>query len=103
MSEGDFVKVEIEDNGSGISKDDLEHVFERFFRSDSSRGTKRGGTGLGLAIVKKLIEDHGGRVGVSSELGVGSCFWFTLRKYHCECAKCEEVEDAEYSVVSKHR
>ncbi len=95
------VKVEIEDNGPGIAEDDLKHIFERFFRADTSRGTRKGGSGLGLAIVKKIIEDHGGKVGAESTFGEGSCFWFTLPVYMENNAICEEVEDAEYSAVTK--
>ncbi len=95
------VKVEIEDNGPGIGKEDLTHIFERFFRADTSRGTRKGGSGLGLAIVKKIIEDHGGKVGAESTLGEGSCFWFTLPIYMENNVICEEVEDAEYSAVTK--
>ncbi len=93
------VRVEIEDNGPGIAPEDLEHVFERFYRADTSRGTRKGGSGLGLAIVKKIIEDHGGTVGANSTLGKGSCFFFTLPIYSENNVKCEEIEDAEYSEV----
>ena len=96
------VKVEIEDNGPGIGEEDLKHIFERFFRADSSRGTRKGGSGLGLAIVKKIIEDHGGKVGARSKLGEGSCFFFTLPIYTENNVICEEVEDAEYSALPKN-
>lgn len=92
----DFVRVEIEDNAAGIAAEDLPHVFERFYRADSSRGTKKGGTGLGLAISKKIIEDHGGTIGVESNIGEGTTFSFTVPK--CTKGNCfEEVEDAEFS------
>ncbi len=93
------VRVEVEDNGPGIAEADLEHIFERFYRADSSRGTRKGGSGLGLAIVKKIIEDHGGEVGASSTFGEGSTFFFTLPVYTENNKKCEEVEDAEYSAL----
>jgi signal transduction histidine kinase len=96
------VKVEIEDNGPGIEEKDLEHLFERFYRADSSRGTRKGGSGLGLAIVKKIIEDHGGKVGAASTPGEGSTFFFTLPIYTENNAICEEVEDAEYSALPKN-
>ncbi len=76
----DKILVEIEDNGLGIGKEDLPRVFERFYRTDKGRSREQGGTGLGLAIVKHIIEAHGERITVRSELGVGSTFSFTLKK-----------------------
>ncbi|NMD43484.1 MAG: cell wall metabolism sensor histidine kinase WalK, partial [Firmicutes bacterium] len=70
--------VRVEDTGCGIPKKDLPFVFERFFRIDRARSREMGGTGLGLAIVRETIEAHGGRVGVESEEGKGSNFYFTL-------------------------
>lgn len=78
---GDYVQVEIEDNGRGISKEDIPFIFERFYRADTSRNTKKGGTGLGLAIAKKIIEDHSGKIWATSELGKGTTIIFTLKKY----------------------
>lgn len=81
ISEDDyFVKVEIEDNGKGIAKEDLEKIFERFYRTDASRNSSKGGSGLGLAISKKIIEDHNGSIWASSKEGVGTIIHFTLRK-----------------------
>ncbi len=98
--DGDFVRFEIEDNAAGIGEADLPHIFERFYRADSSRGTRKGGTGLGLAISKKIIEDHGGMISVTSKLGEGTTFTFTVPM--CTKGNCyEEVEDAEYSKVTK--
>ena len=59
---GDFVQVEIEDNGKGIASKDLPNVFERFYRTDASRNSSKGGSGIGLSIVKKIIEEHGGKI-----------------------------------------
>lgn len=78
---GDFIKVEIEDNGKGISKNDLPHVFERMYRADASRNSATGGSGIGLAIVRKIIEDHGGRIWAESKEGVGTVICFVIRKY----------------------
>lgn len=75
-----FVRIEIEDNGPGIPEEDLPHIFERFYRGDSSRNSSRGGSGLGLAIVKMIISDHGGEVGADSIVGTGTRFHFTLKK-----------------------
>ena len=58
---GDFIQVEIEDNGKGIAAKDLPNIFDRFYRTDSSRNSSKGGSGIGLSIVRKIIEDHGGQ------------------------------------------
>ncbi|MDO4909908.1 MAG: HAMP domain-containing sensor histidine kinase [Corynebacterium sp.] len=71
-------KIAIIDNGVGMSPKDAQHVFERFYRTDSSRSRESGGSGLGLAIVKSLVEAHKGTVSVESELGKGSTFTVTL-------------------------
>jgi two-component system phosphate regulon sensor histidine kinase PhoR len=74
----DFCKVMVTDTGIGIPETDLPHVFERFYRVDKARSREVGGTGLGLAIVKHLVQTQGGEVGVSSQYGKGSQFYFTL-------------------------
>ncbi|ACX52145.1 multi-sensor signal transduction histidine kinase [Ammonifex degensii KC4] len=73
-----WVRIEVEDTGIGIPQDCLPRVFERFFRVDRARSRASGGTGLGLSIVKHIVELHGGKVGVESELGKGSRFWVYL-------------------------
>lgn len=73
-----FVRVTVRDTGEGIASADIPHIFERFYRADKSRARGTGGTGLGLAIAKAWIEAMGGQIGVESELGRGSTFWFTL-------------------------
>ena len=70
--------VAVQDTGEGIMPEDVPHVFDRFYRGDKSRARERGGTGLGLAITKSLIEAMNGSIGVESERGKGSRFWFTL-------------------------
>lgn len=77
---GEYVQLEIEDNGSGIGKDELPFIFERFYRADASRNSKKGGSGLGLAIAKKVIEDHSGQIWAESEPGKGTTIIFTLKK-----------------------
>ena len=77
---GDFVQIEIEDNGRGIGTKELPNIFERFYRADASRHSA-GGSGIGLSIVKKIIEDHGGKIWASSTLGKGPVMYFVLRKY----------------------
>ncbi len=81
LDEVDSVRIEIEDNGKGIAPKDLARIFERFYRTDSSRNSSQGGSGIGLSIVKKIIEDHGGYIWATSKEGEGTCIHFVLRKY----------------------
>ena len=78
---GDFIQVEIEDNGRGIAVKDLPLIFDRFYRADASRNSALGGSGIGLSIVRKIIEDHGGKIWANSKLGTGTIMFFVLRKY----------------------
>lgn len=78
---GDFVQVEIEDNGKGIDSKDLPYIFDRFYRTDVSRNSSKGGSGIGLSIVRKIMEDHGGKVWATSKPEIGTCVYFVLRKY----------------------
>lgn len=78
---GDFIQVELEDNGKGIAAKDLPNIFDRFYRTDTSRNSSKGGSGIGLSIVKKIIEDHGGQVWASSKEHIGTTMYFVLRKY----------------------
>ncbi len=76
---GEGIRLEVEDNGIGISKSDLDRIFERFYRVDKARSRERGGTGLGLAIVKHIILAHKGNVEVRSRINHGSVFSVVLR------------------------
>ena len=78
---GDFIQVEIEDNGRGISARDLPYIFDRFYRADASRNSATGGSGIGLSIVKKIIEDHGGKIWATSKEAIGTVMYFVIRKY----------------------
>lgn len=81
LDEVDSIRVEIEDNGRGIAQQDLQKVFDRFYRTDASRNSAQGGSGIGLSIVKKIIEDHGGYIWATGREGEGTCMHFVLRKY----------------------
>lgn len=74
----DQFTIEVADTGTGIAPADLQRIFDRFWRADSSRSRTTGGSGLGLAIARKLIEAHDGQITATSRLGVGSAFTITL-------------------------
>ena len=77
---GDFVQIEIEDNGKGIGAKELPYIFDRFYRTDSSRNSSKGGSGIGLSIVRKIVEDHGGKIWATSKETIGTEIHFILRK-----------------------
>ena len=76
----DHYVIEVRDNGIGIDEKHLKHLFDRFYRVDSSRSRSLGGSGLGLSIVKHIIESHNQSISVNSTLGIGTTFTFTLDK-----------------------
>jgi two-component system, OmpR family, phosphate regulon sensor histidine kinase PhoR len=78
-ADADYLALVVADTGIGIPNDDLERVFERFYRTDTSRARTSGGFGLGLAIVRDLVNAMGGSITVESKVGEGSCFRVLLR------------------------
>jgi two-component system OmpR family sensor kinase len=99
---GDNAVLEVADGGPGMSQDDAHRVFERFYRTDSSRARSSGGTGLGLSIVDSLVTAHSGTVTVTTAPGRGSCFRVSLPRYadaHTEAAKVDQEVDQEASPV----
>jgi signal transduction histidine kinase len=78
--EKDWLRAEVADVGIGIPDEKLSRIFDRFYQADGSSRRRFGGAGLGLAIVKRIIEANGGEVGVMSEIGKGSVFYFVIPK-----------------------
>jgi two-component system, OmpR family, sensor histidine kinase ResE len=78
QKEQSYLKVDIEDTGIGIPKEDVPYVFDRFYKADKARTRAKGGTGLGLAIAKNIVEVHDGNISVTSVLGEGTTFTFYL-------------------------
>ena len=84
------IQISISDDGVGIAEKDLPFIFDRFYRADASRNSKKGGTGLGLAIVRKIVEEHSGRVWAESIEGQGTTIYIALPKYLEETKSTEE-------------
>jgi two-component system phosphate regulon sensor histidine kinase PhoR len=76
----DTYNIQFKDDGTGIEPQHLPRLFERFYRVEKSRNRHEGGSGLGLAIVKHIIESHGQQIQVSSTVGIGTTFTFSLQK-----------------------
>lgn len=79
-SEGEMMRIAIDDTGPGVPEAAHQRIFERFYRADAGRSREEGGTGLGLAIAKHLVGLHGGSIGVTNRREGGSSFFFTLRR-----------------------
>ncbi len=88
---GPVVEFTVSDTGIGIPQADQSRIFERFYRVDVARSREVGGTGLGLAISKHLVEGHGGKIWVESEIGRGSQFHFTVPIFDSERASPRSV------------
>ena len=96
-----LVRVDMEDNGKGIPKEDLEKIFERFYRTDASRNSAQGGSGIGLSISKKIVEEHGGEIWATGEEGKGLAIHFTLRKCIVEEIVEEPEENGPFNKIEK--
>jgi signal transduction histidine kinase/DNA-binding response OmpR family regulator len=94
--EEELVTISVRDHGKGISQKDMDRLFQRFGQLDSSTTRKAGGTGLGLVISKGIVEQHGGRIWVESQVGSGSTFSFTLPR-----ARPEALKDKDRSAEAK--
>lgn len=88
-----YVKVSVRDTGIGIAQADIDKLFTKFFRADNAVKAVAGGTGLGLYIASNIIRAHGGQMGVVSELGRGTTFWFTLATDQSRVPQHEVGED----------
>lgn len=86
LLEDSFIKILVRDNGVGIDKDKQSSIFQEFNQVDPERDAALGGSGIGLALTRRLVELHGGAIGVKSELDKGSTFWFTLPVYRRDIA-----------------
>lgn len=91
--DGDDVVVAVTDQGIGLSATEVERIFERFYRVDPARSRRTGGTGLGLAIVKHVCGNHGGRIRVWSEPGIGSTFAMHIPLASAEAMKMNETHE----------
>lgn len=80
FEEGEWVRIDVEDNGKGIKEEHISHIFERFYRVDGSRSVRSGGSGLGLSIAEKIIEKHEGKIEVISQFKVGTTIRIYLKK-----------------------
>ncbi len=105
--EGDAgYRVEVMDTGVGIEEQDLGNIFSEFYQTDHARDQQLGGTGIGLALTRRLVELHGGDIGVESELGKGSTFWFTIpikKNMDVEPGEQEEELETEMNPPMGHR
>ena len=98
-SEGDLVKISIKDSGIGIAPEDIPHLFQKFYRIDSSDTREIGGTGLGLYLCRRLVESMEGHIWLESELGSGSTFYLTLPRIANERVQAVREKAAQTQAV----
>lgn len=96
-----FIRFAVIDTGIGIAPENIEKLFKPFIQIDSALNRKYTGTGLGLSLVKQIVELHGGSVGVSSELGKGSCFYFNLPSNYCNIPQSSIKEQEKSPIKDK--
>jgi signal transduction histidine kinase len=80
LADSEWITMAFKDNGRGISEEALPHIFERFYRAEQSRNSSTGGSGLGLAIARQIIDEHGGFIHATSELGAGTTIYIKLKR-----------------------
>ena len=95
--EGEWAQIEVRDTGIGIAEDEQERVFEAFQRGGRDARTSTEGTGLGLTLSKRIVELHGGRMWMQSQLGIGSTFGFAI-----PLARADEQPDLASGRVPRH-
>ena len=96
----DFIRIAVIDTGIGIAPENLPKLFQPFIQIDSSLSRKYNGTGLGLSLVKRIVEMHGGKVGVSSQVGVGSNFSIDLPCFNIPVSASQSVNESQHDLVS---
>lgn len=98
LDRAEGIRISVSDTGIGIPPEEHEKIFSEFHQTDRARDEQLGGTGIGLALTKRLVELHGGKIGVESEVGKGSRFWFTLPQDGKRAALMGETKDGETQV-----
>ena len=88
-----WVTLSVQDNGPGISQEDLPKIFDRFYRADAARRSEGGGHGLGLSIARIIVMAHGGKLRVRSKVGTGSTFYVELPDKQDSLRGIRQVED----------
>lgn len=101
--DGDIIEIKVIDQGRGVPASYKEAIFEKFKQVEAADGKRKSGTGLGLPICKQIIEEHGGQIGVDSDEGKGSIFWFRVPKDETASMKMNAVKMQEIAIVRQER